>query len=96
MVVACEPKASEPRRAANGEDRLAAFLEPMPAAESPCEAPFDHFYRARDGYGSSKEMLHVVSADAAPVSPNEATARGARCYAPGPHFDFNGSHWCCR
>jgi hypothetical protein len=30
------------------------------------------------------------------TTPEHAIARGAPCYAPGPHLDFNGANWCCK
>lgn len=61
----------------------------------PCEAPFLTGFKWS---GEDYDVLtKAMSAGAGPaVDPVDAQARGALCYAPGPHRAFNNTTWCCK
>ncbi len=67
----------------------------VPTAGLPCEAPFLAGYTWN---GEDYEVLtKAMSAGTGPsVDPEGAQARGALCYAPGPHRAFNNTRWCCK
>lgn len=99
------PRDSAPTDASPFTIDLAGVIECAPVGShvsSPqCDAPFPLACRWKRG--ELEELYRATWLPSAPaghpfaiVSPTEAGAKDARCYAAGPHTAFNPGNWCCR
>lgn len=82
---------------------LTWVLSRDPRGDERCTRAFPRFYEWElppDGEDAGLRRIVWLEpgheAEAPPVSDSEALARGARCFAAGPHRGLNLRNWCCR